>query len=257
MCRGRSPGSARESAFAPIPSRRPRHVRTDSRLSSLDTIRRSLARRPSARFRWLQARSCRCASRSASRPPRRPSRKQATRIRSYEGDRVMTRLISGKGTRVAMLGAFLLLFAATSQAQAQAPPNPGAAAIGVHGHWMIEVRESDGTQVARHEFDNALMNAGRPLLLALARQNTPGYWTVLVTDAYGVGSPCGPGGCALHEPGHFAVFSGTTKLVVLNVSLDGSPIPNKLVLQGTFTATTTGQISQVESLLAACPNTAA
>ena len=150
----------------------------------------------------------------------------------------------------------LLLCATATPAHAQEASNPGAE-IGLNGYWTIEVREKDGTRVARHEFHNALINQ-RSLLLALARQNTPGYWALMIDDFYTVGSPCGAGlQCALHEPGHTINFSDSTKFVVLSVSLDGAPIPNKLVLQGTFTAAATGQISEVESILTNCPNTSA
>ena len=165
--------------------------------------------------------------------------------------------IRAKRMRTAALMAFLLLFTLPAHAQNEGlrlSSNPGAASIGVHGHWVIEVREADGTLVKRHEFDNALVSA-RSLLLALARQNTPGYWAVFINDVHGVGSPCAPTVCALQEPGHGTVFSGTTKLVVLGVSLEGTPIPSKLVLQGTFTATATGQISAVDTILTNCANT--
>jgi hypothetical protein len=168
----------------------------------------------------------------------------------------MMKVTGATGMRVVAF-ALLLLFAAAAGALAQRPSEPGANAIGVNGRWLIEVRAKDGTPVARHEFDNALVSA-ESLLLALSRQNTPGYWAVLVYDFYGVGSPCGgTSPCALQEPGHTTVFSGTTKLVVLSVALEGSPVPDKLVLQGTFTATATGQISEVVSTLTNCANTVA
>jgi hypothetical protein len=166
----------------------------------------------------------------------------------------MTRMIRARDSRVVVV-ATMLLFATAARAQAQAPSDPGADSIGVHGRWTIEVSESDGTRVARHEFNNALASQ-RSLLLALSRQNTPGYWVVYIDDFYGGASPCGASTpCALQEPGHTSVFSGTTKFVVLSVSLEGSPVPDKLVLQGTFAATATGQISEVETQLSNCPNT--
>lgn len=168
----------------------------------------------------------------------------------------MTSVIRARHSRVVVV-ATLLLFAAAARAQAQAPSGPGADSIGVHGRWTIEVQESDGTPVARHEFNNALASA-RSLLLALSRQNTPGYWVVYIDDFYGGASPCGASTpCALQEPGDGSVFSGTAKHVVLNVSLGGSPVADKVVLQGTFTATAAGQISEVETQLSNCPNTTA
>ena len=167
----------------------------------------------------------------------------------------MMRVIGPTGPRVAVLSA-LLLFGAAGGAQAQTTSSNPGADIGVNGRWTIEVRESNGTRVSRHEFNNALVSQ-RSLLLALSRQNTPGYWAVFIGDAYGVGSPCGAGQCALQEAGHTTTFSGMTKFVALTVSLEGSPLPNKLVLQGTFTAPAAGQISEVQTLLTNCANTVA
>ena len=169
----------------------------------------------------------------------------------------MMKVIRATGARVVVLS-LPLLFGAAAGAHAQAPSNPGANSIGVHGHWTIEVRESDGTRVTRHEFDNLLSGAGLPILQTLARVATPGQWAVIVTDIYSVGSPCtSQVQCVLHEPGDTAVFQNSTRFLVLNVSLEGSPVPNKLVLQGTFTVPAAGQISRVMSILEQCDNTVA
>ena len=103
----------------------------------------------------------------------------------------MMRVIAAMGMRAVALSALLLMSAVTAGAQsARQTSDPGAATIGVHGHWIIEVRDSDGSRVTRHEFDNALVSS-RSLLLALSRQNTPGYWAVTVHDIFGV--ECRPG----------------------------------------------------------------
>ena len=59
-----------------------------------------------------------------------------------------------------------------SARQHQHPPiEVPAGDIKIHGHWVIDVRNPDGTPAARREFDNAVTTAGGPrsanLLLAI------------------------------------------------------------------------------------------
>ena len=63
--------------------------------------------------------------------------------------------------------------------------------IKVHGHWVIEVRNPDGSLVDRREVQNALSVAGGPLLAGLLTRNlSAGYWTILLTG--GSNSACAP-----------------------------------------------------------------
>ena len=171
----------------------------------------------------------------------------------------MTSARCARGARFFTLGALLLLGAST--ADAQDPRRSGAAqtSIAVHGHWTFEVRNADGTGVRRYEFDNALVSA-KALLTTLARQNSAGRWTVMLGDGSGA-DVCGTAPvrlvCALQEPGDQVMFSDTKKIAALSVSLEGSPAPNNLVLQGTFTADLSGQITAVSTVLALCANTVA
>jgi hypothetical protein len=173
----------------------------------------------------------------------------------------MTSARCARGARFFTLGALLLLCGSTAKAQVPQRPSAAQAAITVRGHWVFEVRERDGSGVKRYEFDNALIDA-RPLLATLSRQNSPGYWNVGLGDFYGDGEPClagatsTPTSCALQEPGDATVFSGVKKLSVLSVSMEGGAA-GTLVLQGTFTAEHTGQISSVTTGMGVCPNTVA
>lgn len=179
---------------------------------------------------------------------------------SYERDKGMSRGLSAYGVRLTVLSAFLLLSAAATGAQSQS--GPSLSSIRVHGHWVIEVRESDGRIVGRHEFDNALEDQ-RALLAVFGRVNSVGHWYVGLGDLYGDGEPCVSGtpavptSCTLQEPGDARVYSSGTRLSVLSVALEGTPSPNQLVLQGTFTAQNTGQISSVVTGLGVCASTVA
>src|SRR5215467_3802180 len=52
-------------------------------------------------------------------------------------------------------------------AKASAPTTRRASpgdAIDVHGHWIIDVRNPDGTLASHHDFQNALLPSGQQLL---------------------------------------------------------------------------------------------
>jgi hypothetical protein len=82
-----------------------------------------------------------------------------------------------------------------AQTQPQAAANPAPAephrggggmheGITVHGHWVIEVRNPDGTATARREFENQIQNQGMVFLSALiAGNNSSGGLSVLLNGA--------------------------------------------------------------------------
>lgn len=173
----------------------------------------------------------------------------------------MTSARRARGARFFTLGALLMLGASSAGAQQPQRSSPTQASITVQGHWTFEVRNADGSGVKRYEFDNALVSA-KALLTTLARQNSAGRWNVILGDYEGVdvcanGTPPVRVACALQEPGDQVTFSDTKKFAALSVSLEGSPSPTTLVLQGTFTADLSGQITAVRTGLALCANTVA
>jgi hypothetical protein len=132
--------------------------------------------------------------------------------------------------------------------------------IKVHGHWVIEVRNPDGSLVERRDVENGLAIAGGPLLAGLlTRGLSAGYWTIGLT---GVPSACAPGpgtGCFIQQsrpagqPGNFSPGPGISD--TLTVTLGGAN--NSIVLQGMVTAPATGIIDLVTTHLGACaPSTA-
>lgn len=67
----------------------------------------------------------------------------------------------------------------TVSSPASAPGGAPQEGIKVHGHWMIEVKNPDGTLVERREFENALMENGAIALgKILARQGSVGGWAI-------------------------------------------------------------------------------
>ena len=61
------------------------------------------------------------------------------------------------------------------------PAGSPAEGIKVHGQWTIEVRETDGTLVSRHEFENELTDCGAAILAGvLATVGDFGRWLVVL-----------------------------------------------------------------------------
>src|SRR5688500_8825829 len=119
-------------------------------------------------------------------PTRRQSMKAARGICSAAG-----RLILG----------YAMVLATATMASAQtapaAPPVGGAReGITVHGRWVVEVQNPDGTIVSRTEFNNALSGGGQHLVHLLSRTGVPGRWVLYLTSSGTSLSPCqgGTGG---------------------------------------------------------------
>jgi len=116
-----------------------------------------------------------------------------------------------------------------------------AQGINVHGHWVIEVRNADGTLRLRREFENTLAEPGKRLLASLlAKENAFDYWQIQLGTDYLCNEAAGtPTFCSLEEPiGPHAfpyIFRNLTKTVTNST----------LVLHGTFVAANNGSIGAV------------
>ena len=160
-----------------------------------------------------------------------------------------TRSFAGAG---ALLALALLLAApdgAAAAERAAAAASGPVEGIEVHGHWVIEVRNPDGSLAERREFENALV---QPLTLTrlLARFWSMGAWGVMMSSSGGT-HPClqnaAPAPCLVREPvagGGLTSWSGVTQFSTLTAGIDG----NDLLLQGTATAETNGSIDTVETI---------
>jgi len=82
-------------------------------------------------------------------------------------------------------------------ARSERKPGGNHEGIQVHGHWVIEVRNPDGTVTARREFENAIQPSGMAYIASLlAGNNSPGGLSVLLngaTASLGVGAANQPG----------------------------------------------------------------
>jgi hypothetical protein len=118
--------------------------------------------------------------------------------------------------------AALTSMCAVATAQAQQPagsvggPHQG---IKLHGHWVIEVRNPDGTLSSRHEFDNSLISSGKSLMAALFGKYAVERWSIALRNLPG-NSPCvgtdgtTPTACQITEPGIPARSDLTTNLAL-------------------------------------------
>jgi hypothetical protein len=116
-------------------------------------------------------------------------------------------------------GALALLLASVVTApHAQEPQGPREG-IKVHGHWVIDVKNPDGTLATHYEFENALTNNG-PLVLSsvLSGNYVIRSWYVYLEDGTGP-SPCpAPNhGCILADTrGADTASPGLAKNLVVN-----------------------------------------
>ena len=131
-------------------------------------------------------------------------------------------ILSVRWAAAAIVAAMLVLPQALG---AQGP----AQGINVHGHWVIEVRNADGTVQVRREFENALLPAGKTTLINLFTGAAPmGLWAITVNGNPG---PCS-GQCDITEP-NFAGFGANT---FKNLTKTANVGASEFVLQGSFVA---------------------
>lgn len=114
--------------------------------------------------------------------------------------------------------------------------------IRVHGHWVIEVRDPDGSLAQRREFDNALMTTGVEVLgSVMAKEATIGHWRIWLGRFVCENGASSPANCLLFEatdavsPGNPHVFN----------TLTVAATTGGLVLSGQATAQRDGSITEV------------
>jgi hypothetical protein len=136
---------------------------------------------------------------------------------------------------------------------------PGQEGIKVHGHWVVEVRNPDGTLVSHREFENALVGSGAGLLSqVLARSASVGYWGVWLSGQPG---PCTapsvqygslPIPCVITEGP--AVSAPSTATAGWYFTLSISSTSAGTVMTGTVTASNASSINNVQTGSLVCPS---
>ena len=139
-------------------------------------------------------------------------------------------------------------------------PNEG---IKVHGHWVIEVRNPDGSLAAHREFENSLAttagdNGGGVLAALLGGAITPGSWSVVlsplggqprfvVTPANSTASTWCSSASAMATEGQITCFTGLAVTPPVVSASQGTITGSTLTLAGTFIVPNVFPISGVPS----------
>jgi hypothetical protein len=145
------------------------------------------------------------------------------------------------------------------------PAKPSGEGVKVHGHWVIDVRNPDGTLVQHREFENSLQQTGAGFLVGLlSGYMTPGDYMIQLGAAIGNG-PCAGADyqiCGLvHNINTSPAINYCYSLYCTGSSLSytynfGTAFagPFSTVLSGSITANQTGNIGTVETVQALCSN---
>ena len=149
--------------------------------------------------------------------------------------------------------------AEAKEESAQKPGEGLAQGMKVHGHWIIDVKNADGTLAHHHEFENSLQYDGQQLLTGLlSGYAVMGGWEIYFTTQGGGTSPCAGGTapfCAIvqsttAQPGLFAcgLYTCVGGLTVTPTFGSGPTIK----LAGSITAPNAGTIGWVFTGFGGC-----
>jgi hypothetical protein len=140
----------------------------------------------------------------------------------------------------------------SSVGQGTASGNGAHEGIKVHGHWIIEVRNADGSVASHREFENAYLPGDQVLSRVLTRAISVGLWSIYLVAP----SVCGDQflalpTCRIVEP---AQSSSTVGIVFRDLTVTGTPGNDSIVLSGSATATNGGAIQAVVTAINVCPS---
>jgi hypothetical protein len=149
-----------------------------------------------------------------------------------------------------------------------APANsakPGGEGIRVHGHWVIDVRNPDGTLVQHREFENSLQSIGAGFLVGLqSGYMVPGDYMIVLVGTGATNSPCTATNayCGIvRSLSTYPALDYCATMYCTGSSLSyaynfGTAFagPYSMVLSGSIAANQTGVIGSVSTAMALCSN---
>jgi len=186
-----------------------------------------------------------------------------TRIKRIAGIALLGSFVLGGALSVALLvGALDVGSDGADEASTSSLPEQAGDATGdgsdsgfnegitVHGDWVIEVRNPDGSVAERREFQNELSAGGGLLTCSLARVCSPGVWGVGLRSNVASDSPCMTPDpvslCLIREPINSSLSNyPATHFTTLTVAMEQAP--PETVLQGNFDAPNDGIINRVQT----------
>jgi len=135
--------------------------------------------------------------------------------------------------------------------------------VKMHGHWVIDVKNPDGTIAEHRDFENTITGYGQELLAGvISGYVVPSDYGIFLSSSGTVpcAEPQGFAGCVILRslstlPGsavcpYYTCFTGLTLTPTL---IDNASTGSAIVLAGTFTATQGGTITGVTTLYGTCP----
>jgi hypothetical protein len=146
--------------------------------------------------------------------------------------------------------------AQTSPSSEETPASDQHDTIKVHGHWVIVIRNADGSVDSHHEFENAFYQGvgDRVLAKILTRNAWVGLWAIKLDGPSAGTGPCTAGGsaaaCEIGESNVYAL-SGAQVFENLTVQM-GEANQTTVVLSGSAKSTNGGQIGIVFTTLGYC-----
>jgi hypothetical protein len=150
----------------------------------------------------------------------------------------------------------------TPAAKQESPSSgkPGNEGIKVHGHWVINVKNPDGTLAEHREFDNSLTDGGQMLVGLLSGYYVPSGYAILLVGNICVPSGNGSTNCIITGSNLSSYFNFEACgpqyqcSQTLTYSVNLSPGGSSMVLVGTFQAPKSGTISGVQTAVSSCEN---
>lgn len=134
--------------------------------------------------------------------------------------------------------------------------------IKMHGHWIIDIKNADGTLAHHHEFENSIQYDGQNYLIGLmSGYGAAGLWEIYFTS---VGAVAGTSPCNTAQYPYCAIVASTTAqpgafvcngLYTCATGLTITPtfgVGPTLTLAGSIAATQAGSIGFVGTGMSAC-----
>ena len=153
----------------------------------------------------------------------------------------------------------------TDHTQAGQPGKVGDEGLKMHGHWVIDVRNPDGTLAEHRDFENSIQFGGQAYLIGLmAGYIVPSDYGIDLVSNGAANPPCTANGteaCFIvrslsTSPGNFACQIGACSANLTYTFNQSIGSNSSMVLAGSITANQAGVIGAVATLAGGCPSTA-
>ena len=170
--------------------------------------------------------------------------------------------VSGRASAPSRVPGEPAVVTAAKAAGEQKPSTGMSQNLKMHGHWIIDIKNPDGTLVQHHEFDNSIQYDGQNYLIGLmSGYGAAGPWEIYFSSVGAVAgtSPCNTGEfpyCAIvysttSQPGAFVCAGLYTCATGLTITPAFGVGPT-LTLSGSIAATQAGSIGFVGTGMSAC-----